>query len=89
MEINILGTIATASSLVYSAFGLPFQIRGVYKAKSTAGLSLFMISTLFVMTVSWLSYGLSEMNWYLIASNIPGLICATIILIQFYLYRRN
>jgi len=85
---EILGTAAAITSLVYMGLGLPIQIKNIYKVKSTKGLSLFMICTLFATMMSWVIYAISITNWYIIVSNVPGALCAAVILFQFWLYRK-
>mgnify|MGYP001590458357 FL=1 len=87
MSSQVLGVVACISSLLYMAFGLPIQIRKIYKEKTTAGLSLFMILTLFGTTTSWIVYSLTIRDKFILIANVPGAICALIILVQFWLYR--
>lgn len=89
MNDQLLGGIATASSIFFAAIGLPAQIRKIYKSKSTDGLSLFTQITLLWMASSWAAYALAIKNWFILVSNIPGVVCAVILLVQFWIYRKR
>ena len=69
--------------------GIPMQIRENYKRKSTEGLKLFMIITLLFTTISWVVYSWVTKNWFIFIANVPGAVCALIILIQFKIYRKR
>ncbi len=88
---DIAGFVAFLITVIYTCLGLPVQIRKNYISKSTAGLSLITMVLLFFTFSSWVAYGLikSERDWYIVGSNFPGAVFVTIILYQFFLYRRR
>lgn len=87
---SILGTIAVITSLVFMAMGLPIQIFKIYRAKTTDDVPLFTQCTLLLATTTaWCVYALSIENWYILISNAPGVVFASIILLQFWLYHHR
>jgi uncharacterized protein with PQ loop repeat len=86
---DVSGWIAMIVTLVYTSLGLPAQIRTNYLNQSTSGLSLTMTILLFCTFTSWVVYAIiaSPRNWFIMASNTPGAICALILLFQFSKYR--
>lgn len=89
MTTEVLGNIATIASLVFVAMGLPDQIRKIYRAKSTEGVSFKTQITLLVCNISWCAYGLKISNGYILIPNAAGTICVFIIVCQFWVYRRR
>ena len=89
--ISIIGWIALSVTIIYTCFGLPSQIHRNYEKKSTQGISLFMIIMLLFTFSSWIIYGFAKnpKDWYIITSNIPGAICISAILYQFWIYRKT
>ncbi len=87
--IDLVGYIATGITLVYTCLGVPAQAIKHYKMKSTAGSSIFMYLMFFFTVSSWIIYALLKHDYYILASNVPGAIGASVILIQFYRYRRS
>ena len=87
--VNILGWIALIITVVYTAGGLPVQVRKNIADRSTAGLSFFMVVLLFMTFCSWVAYAVARRDWYIGVANSVGAVSALIILIQFYLYRRR
>ena len=90
MEItDIVGTVALIVTLSHTGVGLPMQIYKNFQVKSTEGLSLSMMVLLFVTCCSWLLYGFVKhpMDWYIILSNLIGLLSVSIVLVQFWIYR--
>ena len=88
---QLLGWTALFITVVYTCVGLPSQIRRNYTSKSTMGLSLFMIVMLSLTFTAWLAYGLaaSPRNWFLVGSNVPGVVLVLVILYQFWIYRNR
>lgn len=89
MNPEVLGTIAAVLSVLYMALGLPFQINGIWKAKSTEGVSLFAMILLFAMTTVWSMYATVTQNWYIFVSNALGAVSSFVILCQFWIYRKK
>ena len=85
---HAVGWIAFTVTVVYTALGLPVQIRKNQRNRSTSGLSLFMSIALFCTFSSWVIYGLVKCpkDWYIVGSNAPGVACMVIILYQFWKY---
>ena len=89
--VDLFGTLAMISSIIYLCFGLPVQIFKNYKRKSTEGLSLFLIIFCASTLLMWSLYAWVKdpKDWYIIASNIPGLIFSIVLLFQFRVYRKS
>ena len=85
--INIIGWAAAVITLIYTALGLPMQIRKNWINKSTSGLSLFMTLLMFFTFSSWVVYSFLKQDWYIFAPNVTGAIGALTLLFQFVLYR--
>ena len=83
--VEAVGLIATGVTLIYLGLGLPAQIIKNYKGKSVEGLSKFLYIALFLTAVSWITYAILKPDYYILVSNIPGVIAGGIILIQFCL----
>jgi uncharacterized protein with PQ loop repeat len=87
--IDILGLFALIITVTYTGFGLPVQIYKNFRTRSTQGLSLSMVILMFCTFSSWTIYGLlnTPPDWYIFLANLIGLLSATIILFQFWIYR--
>jgi len=82
--LSVLATIfGTAMSFAY----IP-QIYKIYKRKSVADISLIMYLVFFPGLVIWLLYGISIDNIPLIIANMVGVVCAAIIIIEYFIYRK-
>ncbi len=79
------------ASIVYLCFGLPAQILKNYKRKTTEGLSIVLVLLCACTLVLWSSYAWAKdpRDWYILGSNVPGLIFALVLLSQFWLYRKK
>ncbi len=88
--VNIMGFIAASVTVIYSGFGLPVQFIRNYKQKSTKGLSLLMMSVMFISFSCWVVYASVEPqpDWYIIVPNSLGAIGSLLILFQFAIYRK-
>jgi uncharacterized protein with PQ loop repeat len=88
---DFLGGAATAMGIIVALVGLPAQIIKNYKNKSTKGLSLSFWLLAYINCWFWLSYGSVKdiPDWFIIIANIPFLLFASIILFQFFLYRKH
>jgi uncharacterized protein with PQ loop repeat len=90
MTINdMAGWAASIGSIVYLSLGLPLQIRQNYRNKSTRGLSLSLIVFMCVSISLWLAYAWTKQpkDWFIFASNFPGLVFSLVLLLQFAIYR--
>jgi len=85
--LRIIGWSAAVITLIYTALGLPMQIRKNSVNKSTSGLSLFMTLLMFLTFSSWVFYALLKSDWYILVPNSVGGVGAMILLVQFWLYR--
>jgi len=87
---DILGVTALIITTVYTFFGLPAQILSNFKNKSTKGLSLFLMIMLTITFLVWSLYSYLKQppDFYILLSNSPGFIFGTIILFQFWYYRK-
>ena len=86
--VEIVGWTACVITTVYTALGLPTQVLKNHKQRSTAGLSLPMMSMSFCTFTSWVIYGLikPEPDWPVVISNSPGVLFIGLILVQFFVY---
>lgn len=85
--LHIIGWSVAVITLIYTALGLPMQIRKNSVNKSTSGLSLFMTLLMFLTFSSWVFYALLKSDWYILVPNFVGGVGAMILLVQFWLYR--
>ena len=84
--IEVLGWIAFLITLVFTCVGLPVQIYRNHATKSV-GFAIPMIFLQLLTFSSWVIYGLSKNDWYIVGSNFPGAIGILIILCQCWIYR--
>ena len=84
-----LGTAAAATMIVYTCLGLPMQVLANARRRSTHGLSLPMFALSCLAFALFTAYGLARdpIDWYLVASNIPGTLLTGTILLQFWVFR--
>ena len=87
--IDILGWIALSSMVVYASFGIFAQVIKNFKTKSTQGLSLVMIVLSFVTFFVWFLYGVMKPDFYIAVPNLIGSIITAMILLQFWIYRKE
>jgi uncharacterized protein with PQ loop repeat len=85
---DVLGWAALSITLVYTGLGLPVQIYENRLSASTGGLSLFMTVLLFSTFSSWVVYGASRRDWYVLLPNLVGACCSLVLLGQFWMYGR-
>ena len=85
--VNIIGWSAAVITLIYTALGLPMQVRKNMINKSTSGLSLFMTSLMFLTFSSWVVYSFLKQDWYIFVPNFVGAVGALILLAQFFIYQ--
>ena len=84
--IDILGWIACIITIIYTAFGLPVQIKKNYSIGSTEGLSLFLFCFLFLTFTSWVIYGFCKPDWFIVVPNGLGAVFAFVIVVQIIYY---
>jgi uncharacterized protein with PQ loop repeat len=84
---NILGSLATGSTLVCIGIGLTSQVLANYQRKSCEGVSKPLFISVFFVYLLWFAYGVQQHNWFLMAANAPGWMVTGIILGQFVRYR--
>jgi len=89
MIIEILGYNATIAGLLGVVVGLITQIVKNYRRKSCEGLSLVWILLAGYSYASWLLYGVSRHDIFLVVPQSLGTLCMLIILVQFWLYRKK
>ena len=87
--IDIIGWSAASITLVYTAFGLPMQIRKNFLNKSTTGLSLLMTILMFFTFSSWVFYSFLKRDWYIFVPNFVGGLGALTIVFQFGIYKKR
>ncbi len=76
--INISGLIASITSII----GLMPQIYKVHQTKSAQDLSSLMLWNYFICSLAWIVYGIYTDSNFVTFSNIIGLICSVISIIQ-------
>ncbi len=86
---QIIGILAAIASITISCIGLPMQIRKNYKLKSTQGISLGLIGPALISYSLWTTYGLTKPDYNLVMGQAPGVILSSVIIYQFWLYRKN
>jgi uncharacterized protein with PQ loop repeat len=84
---EIVGTVAMIVTIGLYCIGLPGQIRKNHAAKSTEGLSLLMFGLQFSAFATWSAYGFLKPDYYIVLSNVPGVLGVAIILGQCAIYR--
>jgi len=85
-HVNILGWIASIITVIYTSLGLPAQILKNIRLKSTKGLSLFLFSFLFLTFLSWVVYGFTKADWFIVVPNGLGAFCAFVLVFQITYY---
>lgn len=88
--VDIVGWFVLILTIIYICVGLSAQIHNNYKIKSTQNLSLLMMLLYFWVFFFWGLYGLlkSPVDWYIVWPNFLGMLVLTIILFQFWVYRK-
>ncbi len=87
MYVEYAGLTAFIVTICYICLGLPAQIVQNRRRKSVEGLSLFMYTMMFLTAVAWAVYGMLREDWYILASNLPCVGLASVVIWQFYAYR--
>lgn len=85
---NFFGTSAVIFSLACLTFGLATQIYKNWKHQNCKGLSFWFCILAFGSYSSWVGYGVSKPDYFLCIPQIPGTILMSVILFQFWLYRK-
>ncbi|MFA7201788.1 MAG: SemiSWEET family transporter [Candidatus Paceibacterota bacterium] len=85
--VNILGTIATGTSLILIFWGFPDQIWKNYKRKSFEGMSSVLIITALITYLFWGSYAWARGDTFLKIAQTTGFFFCLILVIQIYLYK--
>ena len=81
--------VASIITLALIFLGLPSQIIRIHKKKNTDGISFIFFSMSFLTWISWCFYGYVNNSLFMtIAQGLGGLM-TTIILIQFFIYKKN
>ncbi len=86
---HVLGTLAAGASLVFVLVGLPIQILKNKKRKSCEGLALSPFLFALVSYSLWAAYGFASHDYFLAYSQTPGSFFVLIILLQFFIYRKQ
>jgi len=88
--VDIMGWFVLIFTIIYICVGMSAQIHSNYKCKSTKSLSFLMIFLYFWVFFSWGLYGMlkSPADWYIVLPNFLGILAVTIILFQFWVYRK-
>lgn len=86
---NWWGFAAAVTSLSVIFIGFPSQVWKNYVRKSTEGLDNRLVWTALVAYSTWLAYGVSGNDWFLIISQTPGVICTLFLVSQIFIYRKK
>ena len=84
---SIAGMFAVVVTLLGTTGGYASQVWKTYKKKSTEGLSWSFCVTLLLSHFAWFAFGVLDGNWFLIIANIPGVVCMTMIQLQWWWYK--
>ncbi len=88
---EVVGFLAMLSSLYAILVGLTCQAWSNYRRKSVKGLSINFLVSILVLYILWMFYGLvkSTIDYYLVVPNALGIVIASIIFVQFFVYRKR
>jgi uncharacterized protein with PQ loop repeat len=86
---NIIGIITITLSLIVTGLGLTSQVRKNKKRRSMEGLSFFYFFILAISYSFWVVYGVVLKDLVLILPMSIGAIMSWIVVLQFYLYRKQ
>lgn len=81
--ISVIGFIAA----VASAAGFLPQVIKTWKTKKTRDISLYMIGLFFISAISWITYGFSKNDIYIVGTNLFILVLSLILLFFKLKYR--
>jgi len=85
---EIVGSLAFASSVLLTCVGLGRQARLNYKL-GRADIDHWLGFFLVISYVLWTWHGWNREDWYLLTSQIPGCLFGAIIVFQIFYYRRK
>lgn len=83
---DVVGSLAVASSLVVALIGLPSQIIQNWQMKRVC-ISRTLVFSVFCGYILWTIHGWNQSDWYLLAGQIPGSAFGAIIIGQIYYYQ--
>jgi uncharacterized protein with PQ loop repeat len=88
---KVFGILAVTSSFYSILIGLTWQVWSNYKRKSVSGFSFHFFISIFVLYILWMIYGLSKptIDYYLVVPNAFAIVIASVLLVQFIIYRKN
>lgn len=84
---NKLGALAVSFSLTFMFLGLPSQIMQIWTTRSVKEISIATFSLLAVQSFFWILYGFKRRDLFIVLPNLFGTIFATIIVIEYFLFR--
>lgn len=89
MSIMVIELVAMTFSLLSAGIGLPFQIYQNHKRGSCKGFALPQPLFGFFSCAGWLAAGICKEQAIFCVAQIPGFFFLSIILCQFYWYRKK
>lgn len=76
--VNIFGVVASITSII----GLMPQIYKTYKTKSAEDVSMLMLVNFLICSMAWIGYGVLTDAYFVVFSNIVGLITSVVSILQ-------
>ncbi len=79
---NYIESISGSLAFITSFIGFLPQIYKAIQTKSTDDLSMTMLINYLVCSIAWIIYGSSTESFFVLSSNIVGLVTSVILIIQ-------
>lgn len=76
--VNVFGVVASITSII----GLMPQIYKTYKTKSAKDVSMLMLVNFLICSMAWIGYGTLTDAYFVVFSNIVGLITGLVSILQ-------
>ena len=86
---NLFGNLAVIASFSSIFIGTSLQIYKNWSRKNCKGLSLTAVVNLWLCNLFWGAYGYCKGDFCLIITNPPSILLVSVILWQFFIYRKN
>ena len=86
--VNLFGSITMFLAIIMVVIAFPSQIKKNHKEKK-CGFSFLMVILPLAIYVSRTIYSVMIKSWYIMIPDILGILVSSILLVQFFWYRRN